>query len=284
MKNAQKKKNSRRMRKKLRALLAVSCGLFFLLVCFSGWKIYSILHGYKDAERRYDDLAGAVVAAPSVPAAPAAETQQSAAQDAAPESPPPEETPRERSPVDVDFAALREISGDVIGWLCLPHTAINYPVAQGWDNVFYLDRFIDGSPAAGGTLFADYQCPSDFSGRNTIIYGHNMRDGSMFALIDDYADQSFYEQHPVMYLNTPSQNYRIDLFSGFTAEPRSFVYTSAFSSDEDYAAFLRRLLAASEIDCGLEPGVGDRIVTLSTCTYSGEDVRFVLCGTLTEID
>ena len=280
MKNTHKKKISRRMRKKLRALLAVFCGLFFLLVCFSGWKIYSILHGYKDAERRYGSLAGSVVAAASAAEAPVSSVP---APDSGAEEEQPQDDAREVSPVSVDFDALRELGGEVIGWLCLPHTTINYPVAQAGDNAYYLERFLDGSRISGGTLFADYVCPSDFSGKNTIIYGHNMKDGSMFALIDDYAEQSFYDQHPVMYLNTPTQNYRMDIFSGFTTDPESFVYTTAFASDEDYAAFLRSLSSASEIRCGTEVSVDDRIVTLSTCTYTGADLRFVVCGKLTEI-
>ena len=274
-------KKTRKKKKDLRPLLALFALLFLALAVLSGWKVYSIVSGYKSAERRYDSLSEAVVAAPVFDG----QGQSAEAPDeflgAAEE--PAESAPRERSPVSVNFDDLRNISSDVIGWLCLPNTAINYPVVQGRDNAYYLERFIDGTPAAGGSLFADFQCPSDFSGKNTIIYGHNMKDGSMFALIDDYADESFYRAHPVMYLNTPAQNYRIDFFSGFTADPESFVYRSSFSGDEDFADFLRSLLACSEIDCGLEPGAEERIVTLSTCTYSGDDVRFVLCGVLTEI-
>ena len=279
-------KKTRKTKKRERLLLALLCTLFFALALFSAWKIYTILSGYQRAERRYDSLTGAVVVS-SAPA-PAAETSDSAASPSSPadgenDDRPQTAAPQERSPVTVNFDELRRISGDVIGWLCLPDTIINYPVAQGRDNAYYLDRFIDGTPTAGGTLFADCSCPSDFSGKNTIIYGHNMRNGSMFALIDDYIEQSFYDEHPVLYLNTPTQNYRIDVFSGFTADPESFVYLTAFASDEEYASFLRALLASSEIDCGVEPSTDDRIVTLSTCTYSGEDVRFVLCGKLTEI-
>ena len=271
-------KKPRRKKKNLRPLLAALLVLFCVLMLFSAWKICSILSGYRSAERRYDDLTDAVVAAPA--AAEGGSSSFVGEEASASESADPTQ---EFSPVEVDFNALRQISGDVIGWLCLPHTPINYPVLQGRDNEYYLDHFLDGSSAAGGSLFADYLCPSDFSGKNTIIYGHNMRDGSMFALIDDYCLQSFYEEHPVLYLNTPSQNYRLDVFSAFTSDPEGFVYTASFASDEDYAAFLRALEEASEISCSAEAGVGDRIVTLSTCTYSGEDVRFVLCAKLSEI-
>lgn len=275
------------MKKKLRPLLAALCVLFLVLVCFSGWKVYSILHGYKDAERRYDSLAGAVVAAPAFSveeAVPGLSPEASPLEGETPDAPSGEPAPsQETSPVSVDFEALNQYGGRVIAWIHLPHTIINYPVAQSADNEYYLERFLDGSPISGGTLFADCACPSDLSGQNTIIYGHNMKDGSMFALIDDYAVQSFYEQHPVMYLNTPTQNYRIDIFSCFTTDPESFVYSPAFASTEDYDAFLRRLVDSSEIDCGVEPSADKRIVTLSTCTYTGDDVRFVVCGMLTEI-
>lgn len=284
MKSSRKKKRSRRMSRELRALLVGFCGVFFLLVCFSGWKVFSILHGYKTAERRYESLAGSVAAVAPQPAA-----QPAAAPDPAPsgsaEDEPPEQSapPREISPVSVDFDTLRSYGGTVVGWLCLPQTVINYPVAQAQDNAYYLDRFLDGSRISGGTLFADCVCPSDLSGLNTIIYGHNMKDGSMFALLDDYVSQSFYDQHPVMYLNTPTQNYRVDIFSCFTTEPVSFVYQAAFSSTEEYASHLRALSDCSEIRCQATAAPGDRIVTLSTCTYSGADLRFVVCGKLTEI-
>ena len=284
-------KRSRKKKKIRRNLLAALCVLFFALALFSAWKIWSIASGYRTAERRYGDLAGAVVAAaPAEGSVPSPRLEDTAVpeqsdpsvEEGAAEQEQLEQT-RESSPVSVDFEALRAISGDVVGWIYLPQTAINYPVVQGRNNSFYLDRFIDGQSNMGGSLFADYACPSDFSGKNTIIYGHNMKDGSMFALIDDYADQSFYEQHPVLYLNTPSANYRVDVFSGFTSDPEGFIYTTSFASDEDYAAFLRAAVSASEIACPVEAGVGDRIVTLSTCTYTDADVRFVLCGKLTEI-
>lgn len=272
------------MNRKLRPLLAALCVLFLILVFFSGWKVFSILHGYKDAERRYDSLAGAVVAAPSsseeTVLSPAASLEEGEKPDAQPTE---QDSPQEVSPVSVDFDVLNQLGGRVIAWIHLPHTIINYPVAQSADNEYYLERFLDGSSISGGTLFADCACPSDLSGQNTIIYGHNMKDGSMFALIDDYANQTFYEEHPVMYLNTPSKNYRIDIFSCFTTDPESFVYTPAFASTEDYAAFLQRLKDSSEINCGIEPSSDGKTVTLSTCTYTGDDLRFVVCGMLTEI-
>ena len=266
-------------RRKQRRLLLALCFVLIALFLFSGWKVYSILHGYRTAERRYNALSEDVVAMPTSLAPLPSASNEGEKTDEGEIAP-----PRERSPVTVDFDVLRMLCSDVVGWLYLPDTVLSYPVVQGPDNSYYLNRFLDGTPNVGGTLFADSLAPSDFSGLNTVIYGHNMRDGSMFAVVDDYAEQGFYDAHPVLYLNTPTQNYRLAVFSGFTTDPDSFVYTSAFASDDDYAAFLTALLASSEIRCDCPLSVSDRVVTLSTCTYSAEDVRFVLCAKLVEID
>ena len=208
------------MKKILRVLLGALAFVLITLILYSLWQIYSIRQGYEESARRYDDLSLAVVASPQPTAASPAESRPAGI---APSSPPPEEgeapEEAETSPVSVDFEALRQLGGDVIGWICLPDTVINYPVVQGRDNSYYLDHFPDGTSSVGGSIFADCACPSDFSGQNTILYGHNMRDGSMFALIDDYIDPAFCEAHPFFYLNTPTQNYRVDIFAGFTTDP-----------------------------------------------------------------
>ena len=270
------------MRGLTRTLLTALVILLLLAALVSGWKIYSIQRGYHEAADRYDSLSGSVF---STLTGGREETGSPAGS-----SPSDDgvivvgaEAPLDVSPISIDFGLLSQRSDDVIGWLYLPNTAINYPVVQGYDNDYYLDHFLDGSYNVGGSLFADFTCPDDFSGQNTIIYGHNMRDGSMFALVDDYTDQAFYDAHPVMYLNTPSQNYRVDFFAGFTTDPESFVYASAFATEGDFTAYLNTVRLYSDFSSSVEVSSTDRIITLSTCTYSAEDVRFVLFGKLVEI-
>ena len=205
------------MKKILRVLLGALAFVLITLILYSLWQIYSIRQGYEESARRYDDLSLAVVAAPQPTAAPPAENTPAGITPSslpAEEGEAPEET--ETSPVSVDFEALRQLGGDVIGWICLPDTVINYPVVQGRDNSYYLDHFPDGTSSVGGSIFADCACPSDFSGQNTILYGHNMRDGSMFALIDDYIDPAFCEAHPFFYLNA--------LSVGFLCPDRAFLF------------------------------------------------------------
>ena len=258
-------------RGKNKAIIAIIVILALIFAGAAGFIIFKLVNG-ASANDRYDKIASSYASNLSETEG----SQQSPGSQSTEASSKLAENP-------VNVAELHAQNPDIYSWIYIPETNVNYPVAQSGDNAFYLEHFLDGSRISGGTLFADCSCPSDFSGKNTIIYGHNMKDGSMFALIDDYADQNFYEEHPFLYLNTPTQNYRLDIFSGFTTDPLSFVYTTAFASTEDFAAFLRSLYAFSEIDCRTAVSPDDRIVILSTCTYSGEDVRFVVCGKLTAI-
>ena len=95
---------------------------------------------------------------------------------------------------------------------------MNYPVTQTDDNEYYLHHLYDGTYNKVGCLFADYENAADFSDRNTIIYGHNMRNGSMFAAFNEYAEQSYFDTHKQMYLVTPEGGYVVELFAAFTAK------------------------------------------------------------------
>ena len=115
----------------------------------------------------------------------------------------------------INFKALQAVNPDVIGWIYSPNTTINYPVVQGDDNAYYLKHLADGTENRNGCPFLDVQNRPDFTDDNSIIYGHHMQNGTMFAGISWYEDQSYYDEHPVMYLMTPSATYRIELFSGY---------------------------------------------------------------------
>lgn len=185
--------------------------LFLLLVfLFSGWQVLSILSEYKTGEASYEDLSQAYTTRQPV-------TPADKPQDPVPESEPAEETePKETAPITVDFDALLAECPDVVGWLYCPDTPINYPVVQAEDNDYYLRRLLDGTWNSNGSIFMDYRCPSDFSGGNSILYGHNMKNDAMFGTLEDYRKQEYYDAHPVLYLLTPAQDYRIDLIGGYT--------------------------------------------------------------------
>ena len=165
------------MKKQTRFFLTILCMVFLCVFAFSGYKLYSIIHEYRLDQQKYNGLSGEFV------------TQTDKEKDPAQTASPEEEGPREVSPISVDFDALMSQSQYVVGWLYSADTVINYPVAQAEDNFYFLERYIDGSYNGCGSLFIDCACFSDFSGKNTVIYGHHMNDGSMFASICNYGKQ-----------------------------------------------------------------------------------------------
>ena len=182
-----------------------------------------------------------------------------------------------------DFAALGEINPDVVAWLAGDDGVIDYPVVRGDDNDYYLTHLFDGGPNKLGCLFVDYRAAGDFSGRNTTIYGHNMQDGSMFAPLTQYQAQDYYDAHPVLWLYTPKGAYTLQLFAGILGDGGSEFIRFDFADDADFLAYIQALRAASTFQSEVEVGAGDRIVSLSTCSYDFENARYVLFGRLTAL-
>ena len=188
----------------------------------------------------------------------------------------------------VDFDALRENGPDIIGWLTLPDTAINYPVTQTEDNEYYLHHLYDGTYNKTGCLFADYENKEDFSDRNTIIYGHNMRDGSMFATLNEYNEQSYFDGHPQMYLATPGGGYVVEIFTAFVAKPSesgsdTSPWRLSFKDDGAYTTWLSEMAGRSVIETDVTVTSSDKVLTLSTCTPGGAS-RFIVMGKLLEVE
>ena len=172
---------------------------------------------------------------------------------------------------------------DAIGWIYSPNTYLDYGIVEAEDNDFYLHRFYDGSYSIGGSLFADCNNSRDFSDENTVIYGHHMNDGTKFASIMNYKEQKYYDQHPIMYISTPGMNYRLELFAAFLTDADSETYTFRFDSEEEYAAWLQRMVRNSDFKTDVKLSVEDRVVTLSTCSYEYYDARYVVLGKLVPI-
>ena len=179
--------------------------------------------------------------------------------------------------VKVNFAALSAMNDDIVAWIYCPNTQINYPIVQGNDNEYYLYRLLDGSWNANGTIFMDYRNEADFTDGNTLIYGHHMKTGAMFADLMNYKSQSYYDAHPYMYIYTPNQNYRLDLFAATVVESVSEIYSLQPSE-----SVLRQCITNSTFDAALDYPTG-RVVTLSTCTYEYDDARYVVLGDLVPI-
>ncbi len=184
----------------------------------------------------------------------------------------------------VDFGALREINPDIAGWLILEDSPINYPIARGPDNAKYLKRLYTGERGKAGTPFLDCENNPDFSDRNSIIYGHNLLDGSMFSCLQFYSEQDYFDAHPSMLLLTPGGSYRVEVFAAFEASPKeagadTSPWRMDWDTDAEFADWLAQAKGRSAVQTGVTPTSEDKVLTLSTCIHSGRD-RFVVMGRL----
>lgn len=179
---------------------------------------------------------------------------------------------------EIDHAALEQINPDYACWLYCPDSPIDYPVVQGADNSRYLHRLFNGEKNACGTLFIDCRNLTDFQDPNTLIYGHHMRDGSMFKAITYYEDQLWFDSHPYMLLISGREIAVLELFAGCTASKRDPCYEIALSDGDDLLALAAALREKSDFASGVEIRPGDRLVTLSTCAYAFEGARHIAVG------
>lgn len=178
----------------------------------------------------------------------------------------------------VDFVSLQEINSDIVGWIYIEGTEINYPVVQGKDNQYYLKHLFSGEWNSAGCIFLDSRNTADFSDRHSIIYGHHMKNGTMFSGLTEYKKQEYYDAHPIVLLLTPEKNYEIEIFAGYVASVQDEAWKIAFSSDADITEWLNETEERSCFTSGIAPAVTDRILTLSTCSYEFDNARFVLLG------
>lgn len=193
-----------------------------------------------------------------------------------------EETKEEiKIPTAVDFESLQKVSKNAVAWIYDPGMIINYPIAQAEDNDYYLRRNLSGGASNAGTLFMDYRNSGDFSDWNTLIYGHNMKSGTMFASLLDYRMPNYYEEHPAMYLYVPGKRYKLELIVAYTTDVHDAIYQFPATEEEREAA-LNHAYCLSNFESGIRPGKEDRLVTLSTCSYAYDDARYVVIGRLVE--
>lgn len=187
--------------------------------------------------------------------------------------------PADTPPVVIDFEALRRMNPDTAAWLYCPDTVIDYPVMRADDYDWYLHHLPDGTGNAAGTLFLDYNCPEDFSGRLSIIYGHHMKSGRMFGSLKGYKKQAYYERHPCLYLYTEQENYRIDLVYGFVIgagewRERAFMYDINLGALLDYGS------SKTTFHSNVGYAEDDKFVALATCSYEFDDARYIVIGVL----
>ena len=231
---------------------------------------------YWQGDATYNEAADLVNAPPAV-----IESSSSSSLSEEKEAPPPEKVTEALSEVSLD--SLEEESKDVRYWIYVPDTKINYPVMQGSDNTFYLHHDYKGDYLFAGSIFMDYENHYDFSDFNTILYGHHMNNGSMFAGLINYMNTSFAKSHPYIYLTRDGLTSVFQVFSTQQVGATSYVYRANFASDEEKQKYIDACLADSVIDTDIVPKTNDHILTLSTCTNRSGKQRWVVHAVMVSV-
>ncbi|MDR3270876.1 MAG: class B sortase [Peptococcaceae bacterium] len=182
----------------------------------------------------------------------------------------------------IDFDALRTINPEIVAWMRIEGTYLDYPILWGTDNDKYLHTTFSGEQNPAGAIFIDCRGKGDFSDWNTLIHGHNLLTGTMFELLTEYKNQSFYDAHPSVMIYLPDKEYRCEIYSAYETATNDRTYTIHFASRDTFAAYLNYTAGRSFIATHGQALPEENIITLSTCDYDFYDARMVVQARMIE--
>lgn len=252
-------KKKRKLTKFGRILSDIVIVVCLVIAGFSGWNLYKELHEYQESKETYEKLTPSVVI----------------------ENPDTNEV--DTAPL-FDWEKLKQINGDFVGWIRLDDSTVDYPFVQGTDNEYYLRHLFDGTYNNSGCVFMDVNNNRDFSDKNTILYAHNMKNGTMFASIEKYKDASYYDGHKVIHIYTEAATYDVYPVAGIVTDGQDDYVRTSFNDDNDFMSYVNRFVSSSTFTSEQSIESTDRIVMLSTCNYDRSDGRYVLIGKLVQED
>lgn len=231
-------------------LLVVALGV----AGYSGYKVYEGLSTYHESDKTYDSL------------------KQYTKE---------EKTGTEESSVTddtyvIDHASLQSVNSDYVGWVRMPDSYIDYPMVQGTDNSYYLDHLYTKEYNYVGSVFLDCNSARDFSDKNTVIYAHNVKNGTMFMEIAKFEDPAYYQDHKVIELYTPEQNYLAYPVAGILTDGSDDYVSYNFESDDAFMSYVSRFTSNSTFSSDVSLEASDQTVLFSTCSYSLTDGRYAL--------
>lgn len=182
---------------------------------------------------------------------------------------------REPYVAPVDFETLAQINPDVIGWIRIPDTGVDYPVVWTDNNETYLSKSFEGEASRAGAIYLDFESEPDFSGRHNIIYGHHMRDGSMFAEIVNYKDEEYLKAHPDIYIYTPDREIHLKVMAALYTDASGIRRKTKFADDESFQAYVDQMTEGCLFRQLPEEPV-ETLYSLVTCSYEFDDARTIL--------
>ncbi|MGG7161213.1 class B sortase [Clostridium baratii] len=174
---------------------------------------------------------------------------------------------------------LIKINEDYKMWLEVPNTNIDYPVVQGEDNDFYLNHDFDKKKSSSGAIFIDYKNNID-KDKNIIIYGHNMKNKSMFQNLMKFKDEEFWKENNKIILTIDGKRYEYEIFSSYISNAKDIDLKTNFENDDEYLKYIDDIKKRSIFHRDMNIKSNDRIITLSTCSYEKDDARMIIHGRL----
>ncbi len=186
---------------------------------------------------------------------------------------------------NIDFAALKEENEDIYAWIYIPGTGIDYPVLQHpTDDSYYLEHNLDGSKGYPGCIYTETVNSRDFTDPNTVLYGHNMKDGSMFAALHNYEDSQVFEENPYIFIYTPEKTFVYQIFAAYKYNAIHLIYNFDLSNREIFQNYLDQIFETREMGANIRKDISvnaeNHIVTLSTCISGEKNKRFLVQGVL----
>ena len=199
----------------------------------------------------------------------------------------PETVVEDISESPIDWEGMWEINEDVYAWITVPGTVIDYPILQhATDNTYYLNYNIDGSYGYPGCIYTENMNSKDFTDNNTVIYGHNMKNGSMFAGLHQYEDGNFFMEHPQVLIYTPEKEFEYTIFAAYIYDDRHLMYSFDFTNEDVYASYLDTVLNIRDLSANIRDDVtvtkDDNIITLVTCMSNQPDKRLLVQAVLND--
>ena len=221
--------------------------------------------------------------------------EETAAEDTAVEDVPEEAPASEEAPTDsgveipIDFALLQEENPDIYAWITIPGTAVDYPIVQHpEDDSYYLDHTAEREEGAEGAIFTEAYNRKDFEDPNTVVYGHNMKNGTMFQSLHRYMDRSFFDENREILIYLPDEIRHYEIFAAYLYDSRHLLQSFDFTDKTVFRAYLRDVMAVRGMNAYADTQVPvteeDKIITLSTC-YKGMDTkRYLVQAVLVSIE
>lgn len=241
--------------------------LVIVLLIGAGYSAYTMVSEQLEEEaeaQAYEDLTTEVIGQQTL--VPVGETQDTATY------------------LDIDHAALKIQNKDYAGWIDIPDTKISFPIVYAYNYKVYLYKSFAGKTTKSGTPFMDYRCNTDFSSRNTVIFGHNMMSAKkMFYPLTNYMnDADYVAAHPYIYIYIDNSVYAYRIFSILVTDTSSEAYDVYFSNDDLFTEWVMRLQKASKYDCGADVSAMNNVLTISTCRKGYQNGKRLLVSAMLE--